>query len=100
MPCEQVRKIEVNLNASDKATMLDALLLMKLGPMSDGDLIYFGNQEWINTKTGQAKLSWNRNVNEIKQAYSRQIVQRQAKRFGWTLNVNPANQNEIQIIKR
>lgn len=78
--------------------MLAALTEMKLNPRQVGDLIHFGNREFINTKTGQASLLVNRSQAEIRQAYSTQIVKQTAKKFGWTLKQTGPNQ--FQTLKR
>ena len=100
MPCDSIRNIAVQLERSDTATMMAALTALAFAPQQIGDTIEFGRGEWINTKTGQSRLGALRDVNEIRRAYSREIVKRQVKRFGWTLKQNPKDQNQMQIIKR
>lgn len=78
--------------------MMHALTNLALNPVQRGDVIYFGNGESINVKTGQAQLSPNRTAAQIKQAYSTAILQRTAKARGWTLKQTAPN--KFQVIKR
>lgn len=101
MPCNSVRTMTVTLEKCNVDTMTEALRSLALCPegTADKSIICFGNGEYINCATGEAKLAWNRNANEIKQAYSRAIVQR-AQKAGWIVKQNPNNQNQYQLIKR
>jgi len=100
MPCNQMRVVAVQLERSDTATMMAALTALAFAPQQIGDTIEFGRGEWINTKTGQSRLGALRDVNEIRRAYSREIVKRQAKKFGWTLKQQAGKQDQYQVIKR
>ena len=82
----------------DATTLIAALADLKLAPRQAGELIHFGNRESYNTRTGQMQLSTSRSVSEIKQAYSREVVKSQARRFGW--NVRQTGANKFQIVKR
>lgn len=101
MPCDTIQTSAVDLSAMGKLSpeLLQAALAdMGLRPFRQGDILRFGFSEWINIKTGQASLTTTRNVNEIKRAYSRQVVMSQAKRFGWTLTETKPGQ--FQAIRR
>lgn len=80
--------------------MIEALVLMGVNPVAIGDLIHFGQNEWINTKTGQSQLQQWREAAEIKRAYSKQVVLTQAKKAGWQIKTNPKDQYQFQLIKR
>lgn len=66
--------------------MMAALTALALSPRlsQDGHTITFGRNESINCKTGQSTFSQMRDVNELKRAYSTQIVAVTAKKYGWT----------------
>lgn len=89
----------VKLEQCNADIMLQAISDLGLRPVLANGIISFGSNEYINTKTGESRLAFNRTANEIKQAYSRAIVQRTSKRFGWTVKQS-ANQNQLQILKR
>jgi hypothetical protein len=99
MPCDTRRQMQVDLAKSDPLTMMDALHEMKLNPVMRGELIYFGRGEVINTKTGKSTLAQSRNVNEIKQGYSRAVVRLSAKKAGWTVKAG-AKQGELLMQRR
>ena len=83
MPCDTSRLQSVTLEKCDSKTMIAALSDMGLQPILAEGKISFGRGEWIDCKTGQSQLAWNRTANEIKVAYSKAIVQRTAKALGW-----------------
>lgn len=65
-----------------------------------GTRVYFGRGEYVDTATGQSQLAPGRDANEIKRAYSAQVVQATAKKFGWQVKQNPLDKWKYQIIKR
>lgn len=85
MPCDSVRLTGVKLEACSPEHMLAALTDLRLSPqLTSAGLIYFGNGESIDCKTGEAQLGRFRDVNEIKRAYSGAVVRATAKKFGWS----------------
>lgn len=102
MPCNSVRTMAVDLGKVSPFIMESALKALSLGPqhVDANGIIRFGNREWINTRTGQSQLQTLRDVSEIKRAYSAQVVQQTAKRFGWQIKTNAQNQNKMQLIRR
>lgn len=78
--------------------MFDTLTAMGLNPRKEGTMIYFGTNESIDLTTGRTRLSANRDVSSLKQAYGNQVVTATAKRYGW--QVKSVGANKYQIIKR
>jgi hypothetical protein len=72
---------------------------MQLSPWRDKDQphrIFFGaSGEYIDTKTGQSQLSSYREQNEIRRSYSAQVIQSQARKFGWQLKKTGAYSYEV-----
>ena len=101
MPCDSIRTVGVSLDKCDPPTMLAALTELGLSPRlhSDGHTIFFGNES-LNCKTGVGQFNRNREVNELKRAYSTQVVRQTAKKNGWQLNPVPGKQNEYVMVKR
>lgn len=98
MPCDTIQTASVDLRALgklDAQLMLAALNGLKLGASitSDG-VIRFGRGETINVRTGESQFSSLRDANEIRRAYSNQVVQYQAKKNGWTLKQTAPGQYE------
>lgn len=85
MPCYTVTKNTVDAGKLNPGLLIAALEAMKLHPRQTGELIRFGNGESYDTQTGKMQVVASRNVAEIKQAYSGQIVLQTAKKFGWTV---------------
>ena len=88
MPCYTMTNVTVDLSKAVKAgagNVFAALQALGFQPAQQGDVIRFGNGEWINATTGEARLSSNRDVAEISRAVSKQVVLSQAKRFGWSV---------------
>lgn len=100
MPCDQIRLTQVALDRVDPGHMTAALTALGLSPRleQDGKTIRFGRGETINCSTGQSQLAANRDVNEIKRAYSGQVVQATAKKFGWTQAGTKLVQGKTQTI--
>jgi hypothetical protein len=66
--------------------MTAALTALQLNPRMQNGQIRFGfTGEYINPTTGQSQLAPSRDANEIKRAYSAEVIKSQAKRNGWTL---------------
>jgi len=96
MPCDTVRTIAVDFGKCNQTTLLAALTEQRLGPWTEGGLIYFGNGEWINTATGESRLASMRNVSELRAAYSTAVMKQTATRFGWKLKQTGPNQYVTQ----
>jgi len=79
----------------DPGLLMAALTALNLYPRQTGQMIYFGQGESYDTRTGQAQLAQGRDANEIKRTYSNEIVKSQARKFGWTLKQTAPFKYEI-----
>lgn len=101
MPCDSISTISIDLGKVDPGLIQLALREMGLSNITQtGTRVYFGRGEYIDTATGQSQLAAGREVAEIKRAYSAQVVQATAKRFGWQIKQNAQDKYKYQIIKR
>jgi hypothetical protein len=94
MPCNTIQTAVVELGKAQPDLLLAALNRLGLSAVRHSDTIYFGrflngisdfDRECYDIKTGQLRLETTRDVAEIKRAYSHQVVQSQAKKFGWQM---------------
>ena len=91
MPCDTNLEISVAFGKNtNEALMVKALRGLGMNVRVDGKMIYLSNNytEYINLETGECALNPVRDpafVNEIKRAYSKQVVVTQAKKFGWNI---------------
>jgi hypothetical protein len=85
MPCCSVSRVSVKLEKMEPELLMEALNERNLAPWRQGDWIYFGRNEQYNVKTGVMNAAQSRDINEIKRAYSVQIVKSQAEKYGWEL---------------
>lgn len=99
MPCYTRQTSQVDLGKVNAELFVKTLQEMGLNPVHDKDnqRILFGSNESLDLRTGKANLFWTRGVNQMKQAYSKQVVLSQAKRFGWGVKELPNNQ--FQLVK-
>jgi len=91
MPCHTRQYASVDLGKLDPDLLMKALTEMGLKPVRNGDIIGFGLKEYYNISTGKLMLGLRYSVNEIKRAYSAEIVKTQAKRFGWQIKKTAEN---------
>jgi hypothetical protein len=93
--------VTVNAEKMEPVVLLAALNDLKLSPIKQDDRIYFGYGSY-DTKSGQFQIRSSRSaaeiVNQIKRAYSAQIVKTQAKKFGW--QIRETAPYEFEITKR
>lgn len=102
MPCDTIQTSQVDLSSLGKISpdlLLAALNDLKLGAVRrSAERIEFGYGESFDITTGQMRLASNHDINEIKRAYSRQVVKSQAAKAGWLLKeIKPG---QFQAIKR
>lgn len=104
MPCDSVQKTSVNLDVADIGLLAAALetlgyqvTMQTAGALrathrDHGDVAYDAAKKSLTTTTryGQAP----QNANEIKVAYSTQVVNKIATRFGWSVNATKATAGE------
>jgi len=95
MPCNTTQVSTVEIGKLNPELLVAALAAMKLAPRQSGAVIYFGNRESYNTETGKMQMAWNRSANEIKRAYSAEVVKSQAKKFGWQLTETGPYQYQV-----
>ena len=89
MPCDQIRTVTLNIGKCDK-TLLSAAM-QELGYATG-----WTYNEQSQTILIKGRTAGNVEVNQIKQAYSRQVIQSQAQRFGWKLLKQEGNQFTYQ----
>ena len=102
MPCDTIQKTSVSFNMRTDRNLLHAALeQMGERPNLLGDTLTFRSGRY-NCATGQMTVTGygeeSEKLNEIKRAYSAQVVQSQARRFGWTLK--QTSKYEYQVLKR
>ena len=111
MPCYSIQKSKVQFAQStdttlfrdalrslgfEVATSADRLLFWKAGP--DG----YRQSGSFDGNSGQLELPSVWDVNEIKRAYSQQVVESQARKFGWQIqwSKNPAGHLQATVLRR
>ena len=110
MPCNTVQRSTVRFSLkTDRNLLVAALEQMGERPVLQGDIIRFRSGSYdcrmgemvieITATYGQdvEKLKGEK-MNEVKRAYSAQVVQSQARRFGWTLK--ETGKYQYQVLKR
>ena len=98
MPCDTIRTTTVELGSSTNTELLLAAL-NELGLSAyrqSATIIRFGRGEFFDATTGRLEVATSRDVNEIKRAYSNQVVLAQAKKFGWQLKKVAQNKYAVQ----
>jgi len=91
MPCDTISTNTVDLSSLGKLSPELVLAALKALGHTNARIdagskrVSFGRGEYIDTATGQSQLARNMDANEIKRAYSAQVIQYQAKKNGWTL---------------
>lgn len=101
MPCYTERKITVELQAANRELLLKGLTALGITATESrrGLVLTRGRQTLGVLADGRLELEYGVDValaNEIKQAYSGQVVQAAARRFGWTIKQEQPNQFLIQ----
>src|SRR5574343_1897907 len=102
MPCDTVQKSTVRFNfRTDRILLFTALEQMGERPVLQNGIIRFRSGSY-DCRTGQMAISGygeeSEKMNEVKRAYSAQVVQRQARRFGWRLK--ETGKYQYQVLKR
>ncbi len=89
MPCNSIRTVQVDIGGAAKVGakfVLAALQSLGEDTYVYQEFIYFNdNQEWINTVTGESRISPRRDVGQIKAAIGKQVTMSMAKKFGWNI---------------
>ena len=112
MPCDTIQRSEVEFLPDSTDTHLLTLALKRLGfevaTLSDRFVLrkqdtygYYRSGSY-EAKTGRIELYSGWDVNEIKRAYSEQVIESQARKFGWQLQwgTNKAGRREATVLRR
>lgn len=102
MPCYTISTLEVDAGKMDTAHVIKALEAMGMYPRHTmKDVISHRSGEY-NHATGIATWRGQDRTAELKREYSNQILQSQARRFGWTLRTsqNQSGNLKYTIAKR
>jgi hypothetical protein len=104
MPCDRIQTAKVTFGLKTNRNLLvKALEELGRNPALQGDWIQFRNGTY-NCATSEFKLTVSaydnqeEAMNQIKRAYSAQVVVSQAQRFGWTLK--KVSRFEYEMVKR
>lgn len=89
MPCYSVNLLSVKIEAADRDLLEKALKRLKLTFTRQKDNFYitYGNAN-ISIEADRARLptQLQNNLNEIKQAYSMEVIETAAETFSWTVS--------------
>lgn len=101
MPCDTRREVTVELKVADEKILIDGLFAagFNVNSIAGGLYVNKGRRRGelkngkITVLEGDESI-----VNEIKRAYSGEVVRQSAKRFGWTLNAT--TEQNVVVAKR
>mgnify|MGYP001601134242 CR=1 FL=1 len=109
MPCDQVRTTTVDVEKMDGPLLIEALRLLGYQAGKQGTAIEFftatsrnrhryenGRLTFANMEAAEQATT----INQIKQAYSGEVVKATAARFGWELKKNPLNKFSYTAIRK
>ena len=106
MPCDQIRVVSVEFSAATDAIILTAAL-QALGysvQMSARAVTFqrYGRAQVFDLKTKRLTVDQSVDVAEVKRAYSEEVVNAQARKFGWQVNwqTNAAGNREAAVQRR
>ena len=103
MPCDQISYTTVDIDKMDGPLLVEALHALGYTPTRNGAAIQFGPHRYeagrltfrnMNESAQQAL------VNQIKQAYSTEVVKATAVRFGWALKPTTKNKFAFTATRR
>jgi len=97
MPCDTITQVKTVLEAVNVETFRTALQSLGYLTRQTNNLLQW-NGGSLNLTSGVLTTRSDREGQEIRQAYSGEIVKKQAARFGWA--VKKTSENKYQIIKR
>jgi len=109
MPCDTIQTTTVDFGKADHALLAKAL--KELGwnvtaVAADGIEANNARGESLEFSDGRFEISGNGystpvlDEKEVRRAYSRQVVNYAAQRFGWSLKQNPADKNKFTATKK
>jgi hypothetical protein len=112
MPCNTIQQSKVEFLPTNTNTDLLTHALERLGfevAKQDDRLILLGRNTYgyygsgsYDVKTGRLELCSGWEINEIKRGYSEQVIESQARKFGWQLqwSMNKAGHREAVVLRR
>jgi hypothetical protein len=112
MPCNTIQQSKVEFLPKNTDTGLLTQALERLGfevSKHDDRLVLLGRDTYgyygsgsYDAKTGRLELSSGWDINEIKRGYSEQVIESQARKFGWQLqwSMNKAGHREATVLRR
>lgn len=108
MPCWTIQQSKVEFLASSTDTELLAAALQRIGygvhRLSESELFLAkgGTSGRYDARTGRLELAPGWDVNEIKRGYSEEVVNSQARKFGWQIQwaTNAAGNRQAVIQRR
>ncbi len=112
MPCNTIQQTKVEVLPKNTDTGLLTQGLERLGfevSKQDDRLILLGRDTYgdygsgsYDATTGRLELSNDWEINEIKRSYSEQVIESQARKFGWQLqwSTNKAGHREAVVLRR
>jgi hypothetical protein len=101
MPCDYIYEVSVELGSIDKDIFKKALDSLNLNYQDSSNEMYIYFPYSTATFRNGKFIIPNRElyrVNEIKQAYSTEVVKSSAKKYGWT--IKSKNKNKLQVSRR
>jgi len=107
MPCWTVQKSKIEFlpQSTDASLLTQALQARGFLVENTGTSLRFSKDNRAGSytvKTGRLALADTWDVNDIKRAYSEQVVESQARKFGWQLQwkTNAAGNREAMVARR
>jgi hypothetical protein len=112
MPCNTIQQSKVEFLPKSTDTGLLTQALERLGfevSKQDDRLNLLGRDSYgyyssgsYDSKTGRLELSSSWDTNEIKRGYSEQVIEIEARKFGWQLqwSTNKAGHREASVLRR
>ena len=108
MPCWQVRETTVDISAGDVGLLAEALKAEgATNVVVQGESISFRDREGNIgrfTKGGGLRVAedsqFTRDPNSLKRAYSREVVKKTAKQFGWKATWSADGQKAVAVKRR
>src|SRR5579872_3499371 len=102
MPCDSIVLNQVELELANEELLMDALEKMTNSKVAKyGNVISFtyeGNSYRIDNKKLICPKGYEKTADLIKQAYSKEVLTKAVKRFGW--NMKQVKENKFQLTRK
>jgi hypothetical protein len=95
MPCNTITTVSSELKNVNRATLKAALVSLGYNVREASNNLYWQAGSY---QDGKLTARNDNQIMQVKQAYGRETVKAQAKRFGWT--VKQTSDNQFEITKR